>query len=88
MTFKAKIGGGSTKAELDNNVVVYLIDNSGNEISGTRTIVTTKVESQGTNSTEYTVTIPNVSSAYGVEMIHAKESGFNVRYFGIYFKAE
>lgn len=81
ITLKATVGGGSTKDPLANNVIAYLVDADGKKIDATETTVTTKVES--TNGKEYTVTIPNVSEAYGVCVAHTKESGYNTRLFSI-----
>lgn len=75
----AKIGGGSAKDPLTNSMMVCLVDNTGADIAGTATVVTTKVEN--TNGKEYTVTIPNVSSAYGVKFYHQKETSYNIRIF-------
>ena len=79
ISFTAKLGGGTTKNPLANNVFVALLDQSGNEISSTSTVVTTKIEN--TTGKEYTVTIPNVDKCYGVKISHAKDSGYNVRYY-------
>ena len=75
----ASIGGGSAKDPLTNNMMVCLIDNTGADIAGTATIVTTKVET--TTGKNYTVTIPNVSSAYGVRFYHEKEASYNIRIY-------
>ena len=76
----ATIGGGSTKDPLANNMMVCLVDETGAEIDGTATLVTSKVEV--TTGKDYTVTIPNVESAYAVKFYHVKESGFNIRIYG------
>ena len=81
ITLTAKVGGGSAKDPLENNVIAYLIDGEGNAIASTQTVVTTKVSN--TNGTDFEVTIPNVAEAYGVKIVHEKESGYNVRLFGI-----
>lgn len=75
----ASIGGGSTRNPLTNNMMVCLIDNTGTDIDGTATVVTTKVET--TTGKNYTVTIPNVSSAYGVKFYHEKETSYNIRIY-------
>lgn len=85
VSFTAKVGGGSKKDPLANNVMAYLVDENGENIASTATVVTTKVED--TNGVEYTVTIPNVETAYGVRISHAKESGYNIRVFGASFSA-
>ena len=75
----AKIGGGSTRATLVNNMMVCLVDDEQNEIAGTATVVTTKVEV--TTGEDYTVTVPNVASAYGVKFYHEKEASYNIRIY-------
>ncbi len=79
ISFTAKLGGGTTKDPLDNNVLVALLDNEGNVIEGTSTIVTTKITN--TTGSEFTVSVPAVNNAYGVKISHIKETGFNVRYY-------
>lgn len=86
ITITVKVGGGTTKNPLTNNVMAYLVDANGNNISSTETIVTTKVDNK--DGKEYTVTIPNVDSAYGLRISHEKESGYNTRVYSISFKAE
>ena len=85
ITLTVKVGGGSTKDPLANNVIAYLIDNEGKNIAATQTTVTTKVENQ--TGTEYSVSMP-VSQAYGIRISHVKESGYNVRIYSISFQAE
>ena len=77
----AKVGGGTAKDPLANNVIAYLIDGEGNAIASTQTIVTTKIADK--NGTEFVVTIPNVAEAYGVKIVHEKEASYNVRLFSI-----
>ncbi|MBR6931465.1 MAG: chitobiase/beta-hexosaminidase C-terminal domain-containing protein [Bacteroidales bacterium] len=79
ISFTAKLGGGTTKDPLDKNVLVALLDNEGNVIEGTSTIVTTKITN--TTGSEFTVSVPAVNNAYGVKISHIKETGFNVRYY-------
>lgn len=86
ITLEVSVGGGSTKDPLENNVVAYLIDSNGNNISSTETIVTTKVEK--TTGKVYSVSMPLVNQAYGVRISHEKESGYNVRIYGVSFTAE
>lgn len=74
-----KVGGGSTKDPLTNNVTAYFIDSNQNMISSEETIVTTKVESK--TGTEYTVSITPVANAYGIMIHHSKESGYNIRVY-------
>ena len=86
ITLKVKVGGGTLKSQLTNNVIAYLVDRSGNNIDSTSTIVTTKVES--TDGTEYTVSMPLISEAYGLRIHHTKETSYNTRIFEVYFLAE
>ena len=81
-----KVGGGTVKDLLTNNVYAYLVDKDGNNIEGTETLITTKVES--TTGKEYTATMPNVPSAYGLRIQHKKETGYNVRVYSFSFSAK
>ena len=77
--------GGSVRNTLNNNVYAYLVDKDGNNIESTQTVITTKVEN--TTGKKYTVSIPNVESAYGLRITHEKESSYNVRIYSISFTA-
>lgn len=81
VTVKATIGGGSTKNPLTNSVYVCFVDNSGNDIDGSAVLVTDKVEV--TTGKEYSVSMSTTKAAdaYGIKVYHAKESGYNVRYY-------
>ena len=85
ISITVKVGGGTTKNELTNSVYAYLVDKDGKNIESTNTIITTKVET--TTGKEYTVSIPNVESAYGLRITHEKEGGYNVRIYSISFTA-
>lgn len=85
ISITVKVGGGSTKNPLGNNVLAYLVDSNGDNIAATETVVTTKVEAQ--TGTEYTVTMPLVSTAYGLRIHHEKESSYNIRIYSISFSA-
>lgn len=85
ISITVKVGGGTTKNELTNSVYAYLVDKDGKSIESTNTIITTKVETA--TGKEYTVSIPNVESAYGLRITHEKESGYNVRIYSISFTA-
>lgn len=76
-----KVGGGAIRNPLNNYLLAYLVDESGNNIVSTEVIVTSKVEA--TTGTEYTVSIPTVDTAYGLRITHEKESGYNVRIYSI-----
>ena len=86
ISITVKVGGGSAKDPLTNNVLAYLVDENGDNIAATATTVTTKVET--TTGKEYTVSIPVTSSAYGLRIHHEKESSYNVRVYSISFSAE
>lgn len=81
ISLTATVGGGSKRDPLNNNVLAYLVDSEGNNISGTETIVTTKVED--TNGAAYSISLPLVAEAYGIRIVHEKESGYNVRLYGV-----
>ena len=85
ISITVKVGGGTTKNKLTNSVYAYLVDKDGKSIESTNTIITTKVETA--TGKEYTVSIPNVESAYGLRITHEKESGYNVRIYSISFTA-
>ena len=81
ITVKAKIGGGSGDHDLNYPVEVCLLDASGSVIASTVTTITKKITTkEGDN---YNITLPNVEAAYGVQVSHKKEDGFNVRYISI-----
>lgn len=79
IVFTAELGGGSIKDELDNNVEVCFVDSNDDEITSTKTTVTTSISS--TTGSEYSVTIPYSENAYGIKLSHVKETGYNVRYY-------
>ena len=88
VTFKAVIGGGSVKNPLGSNVFACFIDKDGNEIAGSSVTVTNKVEV--TTGKEYSVSMSTskATDAYGVKIYHAKESGYNVRYYSFALEYE
>lgn len=76
-----KVGGGSAKDPLANNVMANFIDSSGDEIGGTSRTVTTKVET--TTGKDYVISMPLVNNVAGVMIHHEKESNYNVRIYSI-----
>ena len=81
ITFKAKLGGGSVKDQLGYNIYACFVDNTGANIVGSETIVTTKItEATGSN---FIVEMPKAyaTSAYGIKIYHMKEDGWNARYY-------
>ena len=81
-TVTAKLGGGSTKNPLTNNVYAVWLDASGNEL-GDAVQITSKITN--TTGSDFTANLPvaNATSAYGVRIKHQKETGYNVRYYAI-----
>lgn len=78
---KVTVGGGSAKDPLEKSVYAYLVDNNGNNINSTMSIITSKVENK--TGKEYTINMPLVETAFGVRISHAKESGYNVRIYKV-----
>ncbi len=83
ITFKATVGGGSTRADLgDAPVMVCLIDSSGNAITESVETVTSAITVAA--GSEFTVdysSFKGSSSVYGVKIYHTKITGYNVRYY-------
>ena len=81
-TVTAKLGGGSTKDPLKNNVYAVWLDESGNEL-GDAVQITSKITSA--TGSDFTANLPvaNATSAYGVRIKHEKETSYNVRYYAI-----
>ena len=76
--FTAHLGAGTTKATLDNNVEVCLVDSNGNDIESTRVTLTNSIIKE---ETEYTVNVPYSASAYGAKISHLKADSHNIRYY-------
>lgn len=81
ISLTVKVGGGSTRNPLTNNVTANLIDSSGNEIANTSVTVTNKVET--TTGKDYTVSVPVANNAAGVMVHHTKETDYNIRIYTI-----
>lgn len=81
VTFKAKLGGGSTREDLTYSVYACFVDNTGAEITGSEVEVTDKITN--TNGSDFSVSMPveKTTNAYGIKIYHMKEDGWNVRYF-------
>lgn len=79
ITVKAELAGGSARDPLNNSVYAVFLDNSGNEIDGSATVLCTSVT---TSYVEKTANMPTskAADAYGIKIRHAKESSYNVRY--------
>ena len=84
ITVTAKLGGGTAKDPLANSVYVCLVDQSGDPIQGTETVITTKITDK--DGSEFSVNITPVATAYGARVYHTKESGYNVRYYSLSLK--
>lgn len=77
-----KVGGGSKKDPLTNNVTAYFVGSDySTMISSSETTVTTKVEQK--NGKNYTVSLTPVANAYGIMIHHTKESSYNIRIYSI-----
>ena len=81
VVIKANLGGGSTK-KLTNPVYAVWLDVNGNEM-GNAVIVTDEITNK--TGSDFIVSLPvaNATEAYGIRVYHQKESGYNVRYYGI-----
>lgn len=79
LSLKVKVGGGTTKDPLANNVIAYFLDSSGNVIISSATTVTTKVET--TTGQEYTVSMPSTNNVAGIRIHHDKDADYNVRIY-------
>ena len=74
----ANLGAGSDKDPLSHNVEVNFLDSSGNDVVGTKIVVTTSITQ---DSKTYRVLMPYSSTAYGVRLSHLKASSHNIRYY-------
>ena len=81
VVIKANLGGGSAQ-ELTNPVYAVWLDVNGNEM-GNAVIVTNEITNK--TGSDFIVSLPvaNATEAYGIRVYHQKESGYNVRYYGI-----
>ncbi len=82
ITVKAKIGGGTTKDPLTNNVYAVLIDADQNAI-GDPVLLTTKVTAANGSDFEASMPIANYANVRGARVTHEKETSYNVRYYAI-----
>ena len=82
VTITTKLGGGTTRADLTNSVYAIWLDKDGKEL-GNAVLITDEITA--TTGSDFTVNLPiaDATSAYGVMVYHQKESGYNVRYYGI-----
>ena len=79
ISLAANIGGGSGNTDLTDAVYVALLDADGNEISSTKTSVTSHITTN--TGDNYNISIPVANNVYGVKISHNKQTGFNVRYY-------
>ena len=82
ITIKAKIGGGTAKDPLTNNVYAVLIDADQNAI-GDPVLLTTKVTAATGSDFEASMPIANYANVRGARVTHEKETSYNVRYYAI-----
>ncbi len=82
VTVTATLGGGQAKDPLGNGVYAVWINASGEEI-GDPVLLTDKITNANGSGFEANLPVANATSAYGVRVYHTKESGYNVRYYGI-----
>ena len=82
ITATAQIGGGSSKTSLVNPVEAQLVDKEGNLI-GSAVTITTYITTNTGDLYEVNIPTAGVTSAYGLRISHKKESGYNVRYYGM-----
>ena len=76
--FTARLGAGSAKNPLEHNVEACLVDNQGNEINSTKTVVANALPK---NPENFTIELPYSANAYGFKLMHTKEASFNARYY-------
>ena len=79
VSLTAKVGGGSLKDPLTNNVTAYFVGSNYSTKLGSEVTVTTKVENK--NGQDYTVSMTPQANAYGILIHHTKESGYNIRLY-------
>ena len=82
ITVTAKLGGGTAKDPLGNNVYAQFLDAEGN-VLGDAVLVTNKIDVN--TGKDYVVSMPvaDYANVRGVRISHVKESGYNVRYYAI-----
>ena len=73
-----ELGAGSDKDPLDHSVEACFVDSEGEEIDDTTVTVATALTK---DSAIYVVNLTYSSNAYGVKLMHVKESGWNARYY-------
>ncbi len=88
ITLEVTLGAGTNNAAFSNFAYACLIDDNGDEISSTVVSIDGSKTPGSTTGKLFNVSIPLVDSAYGVKVYHTKESGVNMRYFGISLTAE
>lgn len=87
ISLTVSLGAGTANAQFNNSAYACLIDADGNEITSTVTEISGSKTPGSTSGKDFSVSIPVVSTAYGVKVRHDKESGVNMRYFSISFSA-
>ena len=79
ITLLSSIGGGTGNHDLTDDVYAVLLDSKGDEISSSKVSITSHITSSTGDS--YQKSIPVTNNVYGIKIYHAKESGYNVRYY-------
>ena len=81
ISFTAKVGGGSANKDLSSPVYACLVDTDGNDIANTQITVTSHITTAAGDTYSNIAFTTKPSSASGVKIYHAKETGYNVRYY-------
>lgn len=79
ITLTSKIGGGTANTDLSNAVYAVLLDSNGDEISSSRTSITSHITTN--TGDNYETSLPATNNVYGIKIYHTKETGYNVRYY-------
>lgn len=81
VTLIAKLGGGSANKTLSYPMYACYVDKDGNDISGSETVITSKITT--TTGDSYNISMPTSSfvSAHGVKIYHVKTSNYNVKFY-------
>ena len=81
LTFKAVIGGGTTKNLGSSPVMVELLGSDGSTIEDSSKVVTSEVTAATGSEFSVDYTAFKSASIYGVKVSHAKIDKYNVRYY-------
>lgn len=82
VTLTASIGAGQNNTEFSNRVYAQLLDKEGNGIGNAIEVTTANpIASSAGDQFTPSFDLTGITSAYGVQLYHAKESGVNIRYY-------